>query len=834
MKINYTVAQQFIARLLLIGLCLQSCNGGFDNNPIIPMGEEESPQLPTYREQQLIPQIQANIQPLIDQILTAEGGHRVTFYEYKGQLYANVESLDDAYKVYNGVPVEVKQGTDLASLPHLPKKIQQNRIHIRSTQGKQPTKVVIYKGAGLAGGMLEGEEEEAEDELADENIPGECFCSITQEIMEDPVIARDGHTYERQAIKRWFDMGKRTSPKTGARLLSTELIPNHTMRSLIQDIKAQVPVLARHKLDMRHIEAAIKLREEEIEEILAQKGSLIEEESQSPLNLKLAIQKEQKELEEKTALLSIMEERINPLDADKICSSSSSKESDIISQVLSNVDIDMFLLQAREGVSKILDAGNKGHVYAQFILGTMYEQGTGVSRNINKACEFYNKLAEQGHANAQYKLGRIYEDGMGVVQNYKEAAKWYKKAAGQGMKRAQARHAGLYYFGDVGFAKDKVYATRVLKQMSISIQSDAREGEVDQQSLLGWMYNVGAGIAQDSRKAFEWYEKAAEQGYAEAQNNLGAMYDNGEWVAQDSRKAFEWYEKAAKQGHAVAQNNLGSMYDNGKWVAQDSKKAFEWYEKAAEQGYAEAQNNLGAMYDNGEGVTQNSRKAFEWYEKAAKQGHAVAQNNLGAMYDNGEGVAQNSRKAFEWYEKAAEQGHEEAQFSLGLRYKFGIGITKEDKKAFEWYQKAAEQGHEEAQYMLGLMYENGEGVGKDQRKAFEWHQKAAEQGYPSSQFNLGLRYANGHGIAQDDKKAFEWLEKASKQDYKYAQFSLGLRYYRGKGVAKDYAKAFEWFQKAAEQGYKEAQYQLAEMYKYGWGVKKDKQKAKEWYEKAAK
>ena len=81
---------------------------------------------------------------------------------------------------------------------------------------------------------------------------------------------------------------------------------------------------------------------------------------------------------------------------------------------------------------------------------------------------------EQGHANAQYKLGRIYEDGMGVVQNYKEAAKWYKKAAGQGMKRAQARHAGLYYFGDVGFAKDKVYATRVLKQMSISIQSDAR------------------------------------------------------------------------------------------------------------------------------------------------------------------------------------------------------------------------------------------------------------------------------------------------------------------------------------------------------------------------
>jgi Ran GTPase-activating protein (RanGAP) involved in mRNA processing and transport len=118
--------------------------------------------------------------------------------------------------------------------------------------------------------------------------------------MEDPVIAQDGHTYERQAIKRWFDMGKRISPKTGARLLSTELTPNHTMRSLIQDIKAQVPVLARHRLDMHNIEAALKLREEEIEEKLIQKGSLLEKESQDRLRL-------EEELQQKMALLSVAE-----------------------------------------------------------------------------------------------------------------------------------------------------------------------------------------------------------------------------------------------------------------------------------------------------------------------------------------------------------------------------------------------------------------------------------------------------------------------------------------------------------------------------------------------
>ncbi|NEJ83794.1 hypothetical protein GR268_45915, partial [Rhizobium leguminosarum] len=149
--------------------------------------------------------------------------------------------------------VSVEQGTELASLPHLSKKAQQYRIHLHLAKGEQPAKVVIYKGAGLMGGMLEGEEEaeeEAEDELGDEGIPNECFCPITQEIMEDPVIAQDGHTYERAAIQQWFGTGRRTSPKTGVRLLSIELIPNYTMRSLIQDLKAQIPVLARHELNL--------------------------------------------------------------------------------------------------------------------------------------------------------------------------------------------------------------------------------------------------------------------------------------------------------------------------------------------------------------------------------------------------------------------------------------------------------------------------------------------------------------------------------------------------------------------------------------------------------
>ena len=58
--------------------------------------------------------------------------------------------------------------------------------------------------------------------------------------MKDPVIAQDGHTYEREAITQWFIMNDR-SPKTNAVISSTALIPNIALRNTIQDFLAANP-----------------------------------------------------------------------------------------------------------------------------------------------------------------------------------------------------------------------------------------------------------------------------------------------------------------------------------------------------------------------------------------------------------------------------------------------------------------------------------------------------------------------------------------------------------------------------------------------------------------
>jgi hypothetical protein len=60
-------------------------------------------------------------------------------------------------------------------------------------------------------------------------------CPITLILMKDPVIAADGHSYERSAIEKWFQEGKNLSPITGERMNSRSLIANHALRAAIDD-----------------------------------------------------------------------------------------------------------------------------------------------------------------------------------------------------------------------------------------------------------------------------------------------------------------------------------------------------------------------------------------------------------------------------------------------------------------------------------------------------------------------------------------------------------------------------------------------------------------------
>ena len=75
--------------------------------------------------------------------------------------------------------------------------------------------------------------EDVGETLVDEprdHVPPDFICPITQEIMRFPVIALDGHSYERDAIVKWFQRGQIKSPLTNAPLGSRHVAENHTLR----------------------------------------------------------------------------------------------------------------------------------------------------------------------------------------------------------------------------------------------------------------------------------------------------------------------------------------------------------------------------------------------------------------------------------------------------------------------------------------------------------------------------------------------------------------------------------------------------------------------------
>jgi membrane associated rhomboid family serine protease len=195
-----------------------------------------------------------------------------------------------------------------------------------------------------------------------------------------------------------------------------------------------------------------------------------------------------------------------------------------------------------KSLNAVLDGEMLGH------LGVMYQKGTKVNKDDQKAVRLYQMSADQGNGLGERSLGYMYQFGLGVRKDLKKAAALYQKAANH---------------GDEG-------------------------GEFN----LGLMYESGEGVRKDYGQALKWYQAAADSGFSRAQVNLGIMYEIGRGVPKDYAMALAWYRKAADAGDASAQNNIGFMYESGWGVDKDKTQALNWYRKAAAKGEANAKKNL--------------------------------------------------------------------------------------------------------------------------------------------------------------------------------------------------------------------------------------------------
>jgi serine/threonine protein kinase len=67
-----------------------------------------------------------------------------------------------------------------------------------------------------------------------EPIPESLLCPIGYNLMLDPVVCADGHSYDRATIEEWLRLHN-TSPLTNQPLPNKHLLPNHTLRKMIDE-----------------------------------------------------------------------------------------------------------------------------------------------------------------------------------------------------------------------------------------------------------------------------------------------------------------------------------------------------------------------------------------------------------------------------------------------------------------------------------------------------------------------------------------------------------------------------------------------------------------------
>jgi uncharacterized protein len=194
--------------------------------------------------------------------------------------------------------------------------------------------------------------------------------------------------------------------------------------------------------------------------------------------------------------------------------------------------------------------------------------------NYQTALSLLVPLAEQGNARAEALLGSMYDEGKGVSRDDGQALKWYRSAADKGNAMGQYGLGVFLMDGRGGEKPDIPQATELFRKAAL-------QGNAGAQYRLGLIYSEAIGVPEDDVTAAEWFRKSASQGVAEAQVRLAHMHLTGLGVPQDVARAVDWFNKAAVQNNTEAQFSLGVIYSDGNGFSRNLIQAYVWFSLVA-------------------------------------------------------------------------------------------------------------------------------------------------------------------------------------------------------------------------------------------------------------
>jgi len=249
-------------------------------------------------------------------------------------------------------------------------------------------------------------------------------------------------------------------------------------------------------------------------------------------------------------------------------------------------------------------------------------------------------------------------------------------------------------------------------------------------------------------------QKGFEPRTIQEQLQLAGDYLAGHGVAQDSKRAAFWYEKAAGAGDPRAQFQIGYLYDTGIGVPRDPVRAFHWYQLAATGGVVSAKVNLGTAYLWGYGVEKNDQTAFALFREAAAKGSGLAACYLGDLYHFGIGVVQDDAVAERWYQTGAKLHNPQAEYDLGTLFFVGTNHAHNLSTAAMLLRESATAGYVPAMHQLGLLLVRNPEFAEHPGETLTLLNDASNAGSWRSTVLLGVLAREGSGVPRNAGKAY--------------------------------------------------------------------------------
>jgi TPR repeat protein len=156
---------------------------------------------------------------------------------------------------------------------------------------------------------------------------------------------------------------------------------------------------------------------------------------------------------------------------------------------------------------------------AAFVWAGLTELGLDNRLLEDQALHLLEQAADHDHIPSLIELGRCYYTGQWTTRSPAMGAKYWQRAAGKGSRDAEIRLAAAAVVSDSGRA-DSTLAD------SIRILSTGMgDGSTIAQLALGYCYENGVGVAQNTPQAVRLYRNCAQRGSENAYNALKRMYD---------------------------------------------------------------------------------------------------------------------------------------------------------------------------------------------------------------------------------------------------------------------------------------------------------------------